>query len=62
MALAEALPKSSLTNLKCAAHVLAFWCSTPAEHLHFSYTQALSPGLAMSFSYPYSFPWPTSFT
>ena len=49
--LAEALPKSELQSLKCApAHGLAFLRSAPAEHLHFSYTQALSPGLAMSFS------------
>ena len=39
-AFAQALPKSSLTGLKCAAaHVLAFLCSAPAEHLHLSYTR-----------------------
>ena len=37
--LAEALPKSKLQSLECAAaHVLAFLCSAPDEQLYFSCT------------------------
>ena len=44
-AFAEALPKSSLTSLKCAAaHVLAFCVQRPLTFLHFSCTRPVVRG------------------